>query len=505
MKKTYICGVLEKVYIFLGTLVVLLPVSPMNAPYSLRDSGVFLFVGWRMLEGELPYVNVWDHKPPLVFFINALGQLLSKTSTWGVWIIEFLFLFVAALIGYKLLKRIFGVFSAIIGTFIWLLALFFILYGGNLTTEYALPFQFAALWIFWSTINKKKASWHYFLIGVFGGVAFLFKQTSIGLWIAISVYLLVIGIKKPDLIRNIVRVVFIGLGSLVACGLVSIYFLLNQGFLEFLDAAFLYNFYYSSSGSLNLLDRLINFILGFDNLTVSTIFQYSMLGLIIFALMSKRKTMDERTSSLLTVALISIPVELIFINLPGFTYTHYFITILPALSLFVGLLFYVIEHWISSHKAFGFSKLLAGFLILAGISLGSIKGYVMTTQQLRDRINEPVIQYVIDNSEPDDSILLWGAETMVNFFAQRRSPTRYVYQFPLYNTGYTSEERIIEFLDDIIENQPNLIIDTKSEVMPIFTFPLTSSQIENKIDRIKSIYYIVDEIDSWEIYRKSVD
>ena len=122
---------------------------------------------------------------------------------------------------------------------------------------------------------------------------------------------------------------------------------------------------------------------------------------------------------------------------------------------------------------------------------------------MRERINEPVIQYVIDNSEPDDSILLWGAETMVNFFSQRKSPTRYVYQLPLYTTGYTSEERILEFLDDIIENQPRLIIDTKSEQMPIFQFPIATEQIDNKINFISSSYSIIDEIDGWQIYQIS--
>jgi len=503
MKKSFVYGILEKIYILMGTFFVLLPVSPLNAPYSLRDSGVFLYVGWRILEGELPYLHVWDHKPPMVFFLNSLGLSLSNNSTWGVWIIQFLSLLLAVYLGHILLKRLFGVFSAVISTFIWLLALFFILRGGNLTTEYTLPFQFAALWIFWLTMKKKNAHWHYFLIGVLGGVSFLFKQTSIGLWIAIGFFLLVVGIKKKIIINEIFNIIIILSGSLFFFSLVSAYFLINNGFIEFLDAAFYYNFYYSSSGRFNLLDRLINFVHGFDHLTVSTIFQYAMLGLVLFILRSKLKHIHEKTSSLLTVALISIPIELIFINLPGFTYPHYFIPLLPVLALFVALLFYFVEHWISECNVFGYSKLLAVVLILGYTSLGTIKGYVMITQDMRERINEPVIQYVIDNSEPDDSILLWGAETMVNFFTQRKSPTRYVYQIPLYTTGYTSEERILEFLDDIINNQPRLIIDTNSEEMPIFQFPIATEQIENKINFISSSYSLTDEIDGWQIYQIS--
>ena len=503
MNKTFVSGIFEKFYILMGTMFVLLPVSPMNAPYSLRDSGVFLYIGWRILKGELPYLHVWDHKPPMVFFLNSLGLSISNNSTWGVWIIQLLSLFFAAYLGYNLLKRLFGVFSAVISTFIWLLALFFILRGGNLTTEYTLPIQFAALWIFWLTMKKKNGHLNYFLIGILGGVSFLFKQTSIGLWFAISIFLLVFGIKKHIVINNITNIILMLFGGLFFFSLVSVYFIINNGFLEFLDAAFLFNILYSSSGRFNLLDRLMNFVLGFDHLTISTIFQYAMLGLVLFIFRSKLKRLDEKTSSLLNVALISIPIELIFINLPGFTYPHYFITILPVLALFVAVLFYFFEHWISESKVFGNSKLLAVVLILGFTSLGTIKGYMMLTQDMRERINEPVIQYVIDNSEPDDSILLWGAETMVNFFSQRKSPTRYVYQLPLYTTGYTSEERILEFLDDIIENQPRLIIDTKSEQMPIFQFPIATEQIDNKINFISSSYSIIDEIDGWQIYQIS--
>lgn len=504
MIKTFISGLLEKVYIFLGTLVVLLPVSPLNAPYSLRDSGVFLYTGWRILSGELPYTHVWDHKPPMIFFLNALGLSISPHSKWGVWLLEFVFLFLAAYIGFKLCKQAFGVFAASISTFIWLFALFSILSGGNLTTEYTLLFQFASLFLFWLANSKDKTGYHYLSIGLLGGFTFFFKQTAIGLWIAIGIFLLIDGINKHKIKSNCIKLSLIGLGVLVVSCLLSLYFILNQGFFEFIDAAFYYNFFYSS-GTVNLFDRMMNFIIGLDNLTVSTIYQLSIIGIIVFLFKSKRKGLDYRTSSLLLVALINIPIEFLLINLPGFTYPHYFMTMLPGLFIFVGFLLYTIEEWISDYGLLNQSKLIAIILILAAFSLGSIKAYLMTAQKLNEGINEGAIQYLIENTEPDEPVLLWGAETMVNFFSQRKSPTRFVYQIPLFTTGYTSEEIIIDFLDEIIENQPIIIIDTKAEGMVFFQFPITTTEIENKIDYIKSIYVITDKINDWEVYQLSIN
>jgi uncharacterized membrane protein len=54
----------DKVLMAVGVLIVLLPINPLNIVQPARDSGVFLYIGWRMLHGDIPYLDVWDHKPP---------------------------------------------------------------------------------------------------------------------------------------------------------------------------------------------------------------------------------------------------------------------------------------------------------------------------------------------------------------------------------------------------------------------------------------------------------
>ena len=58
-----------------------------------RDGGFFLYAGQQILDGKLPYQDVWDSKGPAIFYTNALGLWLGGGSRWGVWFVEFLCIF----------------------------------------------------------------------------------------------------------------------------------------------------------------------------------------------------------------------------------------------------------------------------------------------------------------------------------------------------------------------------------------------------------------------------
>src|SRR5687768_898621 len=81
---------------------------PSRVPVPLRDSGVFLYTAWRMLDGEVPYRDVWDHKPPAIYVIDALGLVLGGGTLWGVWALEALALVSAAVVGYAVAARVSG-------------------------------------------------------------------------------------------------------------------------------------------------------------------------------------------------------------------------------------------------------------------------------------------------------------------------------------------------------------------------------------------------------------
>ena len=41
------------------------------------DDQMFGYFGWRIAHGAVPYKDVWDNKPPGIYWINALGFLIG--------------------------------------------------------------------------------------------------------------------------------------------------------------------------------------------------------------------------------------------------------------------------------------------------------------------------------------------------------------------------------------------------------------------------------------------
>src|SRR3989304_9694630 len=77
-----------------------------------RDSGVFLYTGSRLLQGETPYLDVWDHKGPLIYFVNAVGVLLDPGGERGIWLLEGAALLVSGWLCYRALRRTLGLWAA---------------------------------------------------------------------------------------------------------------------------------------------------------------------------------------------------------------------------------------------------------------------------------------------------------------------------------------------------------------------------------------------------------
>jgi hypothetical protein len=82
-------------YVILLGWLVALALSQANPALTApgRDSGFFLYAGSRMLVGDKLYVDIWDHKGPGIFLVNALGLLLAKNSRRGVWFLEYISIF----------------------------------------------------------------------------------------------------------------------------------------------------------------------------------------------------------------------------------------------------------------------------------------------------------------------------------------------------------------------------------------------------------------------------
>ncbi|MDP9252585.1 MAG: glycosyltransferase family 39 protein, partial [Chloroflexota bacterium] len=180
-------GVVAVPLLVLVSIAVLVPNHPAGRAPA-EDAGVFFYAAQRLLEGGLPYRDIWDHKPPGVYFVDAIGLALAGRE--GVWLVQIAFLGAAALLGYRALRRVFGDVPAVFGSLAWLVASprLFLERGQTSFVEfYALPLQFGALLLYTQRLTTARAVG----MGVLGGAALLFKPTMVGIWLAIGLVTLV--------------------------------------------------------------------------------------------------------------------------------------------------------------------------------------------------------------------------------------------------------------------------------------------------------------------------
>lgn len=492
----------EKAILTGYVLLALLPISPINMPMPYTDSGVFLYFGWRIINGDLPYRDMWDHKPPIIYYIDALGLSFTPNSLWGVWIIECVCLLITCILLYTILKRVFGPFPSIYVIVFGIITLSKVLDGGNISEEYALPLQALVLWLFFRNNDKSFSFRNWIFIGLTGTTALFIKQTTIGLWIAIIIFTIVSECKQKQFLRLIKKAASFSVGAILISASIALFFGLQGSLHDLINAAFKYNYIYSIEIT-DFAQRILPLIDGISPLASEGMLLFSLIGFLLGIIFVFSK--DEQVNhwkSLLIVLIIDLPIEFALVCSSGYNYAHYFINSIPTITIFAGITFSTIFKQFSINKISNKIQVTFNIIVLIIIFWCAFPSYKQYIQFLSEPNNPPeVIDFVLENSTENDSILFWGAETDINFQTRRVSPSRYVYQYPLYKINYTNETRIIEFLNDIIENKPRFILNTKNPYTPMFEFPIITEQITDKIETINSMYMATQDIGSWTVYK----
>ena len=185
------------------------------------DSGFYAYVGKAILHGQVPYRDVWDDKPPLGYYLNALGQLVFGQTPWGVWWSSIAWILGCTLLLFLVIRKLFGRITAGIACAIFLVALMSpqIFQGGNLMEVYGLAPQIGVIGISYLFFTKNRKPRFAILAGVLTAGAFLIKQPTIIIGCA-SIFVMTICSISESKFREAARTI---LGFLVgAVGLMAI-------------------------------------------------------------------------------------------------------------------------------------------------------------------------------------------------------------------------------------------------------------------------------------------
>lgn len=481
-----------------------------------RDYGFYAYIGKLIAKGQLPYRDAWESKPPAIFYLNAIALRLGRGSRWGIWLVEYLFLFSAIAASYHLLKKLWGTTPALFGVMVWLWGLDFTLVGGNYTEEYPLLFHFIALIVFLALIDSPKNRLFNLSLGLILAFSFLFRPNN-AIVEVMAILVLAITLIVQRKISELVFVTFwVTAGFLIPIAVTSAYFAYHGLFWDMVEASILYNLAYSSFQ----LTSSSPLKAGFEFLNISA--WIALVGY-FFLPFQLGKYRGKPVYYLLIVILVGVPAVVYFSDPAKRNYIHYFINWLPFIALLSGFAFYTIQ------------KMLAGFIrdiqvpaILPPVlALTLVVGFFITSgrasryQTALDHlingpereIRSPISIYVENHTAPGEYVLFWAALPGENLMSKRDAPYSTLF-YPLMVKSEISDRLNEDFLEDIKRNPPVLIIDTESldrhsldpekraaDSLTGISWPFPPDNLEEVYAFIEENYYLDAVIKGKSVYR----
>ena len=207
-------------------------------PVADFDEQLYSFVGWRMTQGDLPYVDLWDRKPYGLFAIFAGAHWLFGPGAIAYQLVAGLAAFVGALLVYLLAREQVDRASAAAAGVLYLL--FLALYGSQSGQSGAFhtPMMLAMLWLVrdWGRADAARRATLAMLIG---GLALQVKYTVLpqclffGAWALFGEWRL--GAHLPRLARRATTFALLGV---LPTALVALFYLWRGHFDEFWFANF---------------------------------------------------------------------------------------------------------------------------------------------------------------------------------------------------------------------------------------------------------------------------
>jgi hypothetical protein len=468
------------------------PLNPNIMKFAGQDSGVFLYTGTKILNGEVPYIDVWDHKPPLIYFVDALSLLLTPSSLVGIFIIQVIFQIASNILLYFLLRKYIPIPLTL------LIICAFSIYclefsgGGNLTGFYALPFQMLMLLLLSRLSKNNSIASIGFLTGFSFICALMFRQTSISIFIGFAVIALFhFGEIKSNIIQFIEKAL---LGAAIILVPLLLYFGFNNALKNFWDQVFYFNYIYTDVRS--LADKIGAVTSGLEALIENGLLPFSILGIFIVCYKIIRR---KEHTILEEVAVVSFVIEWIFLYSGGRPRITYFMSLLPTFiflsSVSIGVILNRINRRVIEYLFIGICLVLLSYKYI------SYSNYFLSVSRSMINDKQEMIDFVDEHSIPGEKILVWGAESWIYFHTGRDASSKFIYQYPLFYEGYADREMLKGFFSSVLVTKPALIIGTINNGTISNGFGLNKNDETKQISaQIRELYKPITHIGNWVVY-----
>lgn len=434
------------------------------------DAAVFVLAGTRIRGGGMPYRDLWDHKPPGSFIVNAIGQMaLPWLDPWIVsWVATLVCVAVSVLIVHRLLldettPRRAWVWSAIclIGIASYPIAL-----GGGYTESWATLPLLGAFWLVArGPVNRVGLA----AAGCLSSTACLISLLAV----PPSVVLLAAVVARrrqqlaPDL-RGVIAVArdlsILAAGSVVLPLLVMAWLAASGTLGDALDQLVHYNAVYAGTNQdLGGVVREVGLLLG---------------GFVPFvAAALVRLTRDPSRGTAMTwMALGWLAAGMASLLGQQRPDPHYLIVLVPALVLVSAAGLDYLTAAMKSPRARTRRLGLAGFetaaslLALSSVLLLLLTGVTMSNAAQTKSDTDSTAAWIRQSTPSAATMFVWGDDAELYLEADRAAYDRYVYEFPLVTQGYWDAAKTLDLVGEWQIRAPAIVVEGRARV-PLFRSP----------------------------------
>lgn len=310
----------EFIFIIFTAFTVILICSESSPLYPINDwtdANCYMTVGRAMLNGAMPYRDLFEHKGPVIYLLHALAAIVSDNSFFGVFLIETAFCSWFLCLAYKI--QLFQCKSHQLWTIPLTAAAIYsskAFIHGDSAEEFCLPLILCSYLIGLKVFCGKQelSDRDSFLIGILSGIILWTKFTLLGFYAGF--FIMAIFFYKKNLLKlvRICSIIILGVGAVSLP--IIIFFAANNSLPNLFEVYFYDNlFVYSSTKEKSsLLENLKNgFVFTYSFMPLG--FAAISIGILIIAVQKKHKD--------LTYTVITILAAFLFVFAGHLSYRYY--------------------------------------------------------------------------------------------------------------------------------------------------------------------------------------
>lgn len=485
-------GILAIIVVILSLLE--LNASPMGNDTPSIDSSIFQIMGKGLINNQIIYKDLFDHKGPIVYAINALAYIISPNI--GLFIIEAIFIYTGVFFIYKSSKIFLNEKLSLITSLVYLISIFSYINGGNYTEEYAITFTNIALYnmlkIFIKNEYNQKANW--ILIGATFAINFMIKPTYISVWIAFGIVQLICSIKDKKIKELFKYILYMFCGIMIIFIPIFLYLIIKNDTKDFVNAYFIMNMNYSNTTMYNRIVKFRELVIDYKGLKYLILMLLGNIAIIL------SKKINKRTKSFITIFNI---VTLIFSAWAANVYQHYLLQIAPGVALNLIFLLYEIKNKLFTPKIKSIIKqlpikLLYTCIISVLVFLNIIYKFDINIEKLKYKYNESMRNFIMEIDkylDKDDELFVLGNNESCYLILDRQPQFKYFFQTPIF---MYNDEVIKETENYLNTKMPKVILKYTTENKELFEEKCENinkmlNEYYEEYDKGKIKYYVLKE------------